>query len=215
VTRLASHRGSISAPLLHTLLELPFVRIGVAHGTRTVLEAVQHGMRVFCGRPSFVSVTGGRSHMAFGENEARFFVSRQAKRRRPITLQVMALLAAVCVRCTSELALMLILVAVHTFGECNLVERVFTLRNMTFCAGHRSVLVLQGIGAGCVFFDSKKRWLESPHVMTSRAFDPGRALGKLPIVNVFVAVGAFLERQRLLEIPAGMALRAFDGLMLS
>ena len=131
--------------------------------------------------------------MATRQDEPSFFVSRQAERRRPITSQVVALLTSVCVRCVRELALMLIFVAVHALGEWDFEASIFTLRNMAFCAGHRRVLLLQGIGAGGMRFHIKCRRFEAFHCVAGRTLDPRGTLGKLPIVNVFVTVGTFLE----------------------
>lgn len=127
----------------------------------------------------------------------------------------MALVAAVQVRRGCKLSLMLIFVAVHALGECNFVTCVFALWNMALRTGYSSMLLPQGIGAGRVRFHVERRWFETVNGVARGALNARRPFGELSIVNVLVAVGALLEGQRLLEVPIGVALRTFDGLVLA
>lgn len=142
---LTSRRSPVRPHLPHTLRELAFVRVLMADGAGSVVELVQNDL-LELRRGAFLMAigTGGRE-MSPRERKAGLLMLRQRECRGMIALQVMALLAAVEIGRGGKLALMIVLMAVHAFGELDLVERVLALRNMTAGALHFRVLEFQRI----------------------------------------------------------------------
>jgi hypothetical protein len=59
------------------------------------------------------------------------------------------------------------------------------------------------------------RGFEAIHRVTRGALSAARTLGELTVVNILVAIRAFLKGHRLLKVPSFMAGQALDALMLS
>ncbi len=125
----------------------------------------------------------------------------------------MAKFALVQVRRCRKLPLVLVLVAICAVIELDQVQGVFAFRNMTAAALHGGMLELQRIRGLRMFFHPKRGRLESGNGVAGRTFAGVGALDELPVVLTLVATGALIECERLLEIAAGVALHATDGLM--
>lgn len=158
--------GAIRLLLQHAIFELPAMRVVMAHRAGAVFEAISDQVRVRCCRTLLVAVAAWNRNVAPGQNEARLFVTCQAKRRWPVALQVVAHFAAVPERCGGKLSLVLVFVAIHALAKGQLVNRVFALWNMTLRAGNTGVLSFQGIRAGGVLFHAKQRRLEALNGVT-------------------------------------------------
>ena len=177
------------------------------------IEAVDHRVLGLGSGTLLVAITAGSCDMAAGEREARLLVLRQREGRGMVTLEVVALFAAIQVRRSGELTLVLVFVTVHAFAELDLEERVLPLGYMAPFALHLGVLAFQRVSAFGVFFHSISRRLEAVQGVTAGAFDSPRSFHELAVVHVLVAVDAFLESQRLLEVSLEVALRTFNRLV--
>ena len=153
----ATSRGSVGAKLLHALGKLRFVRILVAGLAVQVLPMVEHHRLRLCFRMLrlFVAIAAGDGHVAPGQNKAGVLVSLQREGGGLETLHRMAFLALVQIRGCGELAIVPILVAVGTFLELNLVERVLPFGNVALGARHSEVLAVQRIVARRMVFGRK------------------------------------------------------------
>jgi len=151
--------------------------------------------------------------MAPGQSEAGLLVLRQRESRGMVTLEIVALFAAIQVGGAGELALVLVFVTVHALAELNLEERVFPLRNVAAFALHLRVLALKRVSALSVLFDSEGRGLKAVHGVTAGAFDSPNSFDELAIVHVLVAIDALLKRQGFLEVSLQVALRTSDRLV--
>jgi hypothetical protein len=130
---------------------------------------------------------------------------RQAKRGRPISLKVVALITAIQVRRAGELALMLVLVAIRALRKFHPIERVFALGEVAFRALDRGVLLYEGVCGGCVLLYSERCRFKSLHVVAGCAVPFVGTLQELAIVLILVTVETSLEGQRLLEVAASVA----------
>src|SRR5258705_6857368 len=93
-----------------------------------------------------VTLAARSRNVSAGQVKLRLLVLRQGEGRWPVSLQIVALVAAVFVRLTRELVVVLIFVAVRTALEFDdLEDRGLTLRDMTAAALHLRVPVDQGI----------------------------------------------------------------------
>jgi len=213
MTRLTTRRLAVHPDLFHGLVELAFMRVLMADGAGAVVEAVDHRVLGLGSGTLLVAITAGSCDMAAGEREARLLVLRQREGRGMVTLEVVALFAAIQVRRSGELTLVLVFVTVHAFAELDLEERVLPLGYMAPFALHLGVLAFQRVSAFGVFFHSISRRLEAVQGVTAGAFDSPRSFHELAVVHVLVAVDAFLESQRLLEVSLEVALRTFNRLV--
>lgn len=153
-----------------------------------------------------MAVSAGSRHVAASELEARLLlVHRQAERGRPIPLKVVALVTAIQVRGTGELALMLVLVAIRALPKFHAIERVLAFGQVAARALDRRVLLYQGVSGGGVLLYSERCRFKSLHVMAGCAVPFVGTLQELAIVLVLVTVEAVLECQRLLEVAASVA----------
>ena len=127
----------------------------------------------------------------------------------------MALLALVEPWRSGELGLVLVVMAVEAAREFDVVERVFSLREMALRALECRVLALQRILRRGMSLHIEFRRLPSIDIVTGGAFPGVGTLCELTVVGIPVAVGAFGERERLFEIAIGVAGAASYGLMLA
>lgn len=110
-----------------------------------------------------------------------------------------------------ELAGVLVLVAVGAVLKLHFEHRVGAARDVALFASDLGVRALQWICRRRVIGQGERRGLPTVDRVTSGAFAPVWTLRELPLVRiVLVTVGAFLERDRLLEISATVALDAAD-----
>lgn len=143
VTRLATRCLPIDRTL-HTFAELPAVRIFVAGDAGKIREVVNRCRLRFrrCLRSRLVAVLAGYREMSPGQNKLSLFVPDQAERGGFIAIQRVALLTMIQIWCSSELRLMLILVAIEAERKLDLVYRLFASRNMALCALQAAMLAL-------------------------------------------------------------------------
>jgi hypothetical protein len=205
----AADSGAIRAGLLHSLFELPSVRIGMATRTKEFIPVVRNrlGLKAIAW---FVTIAAGDCHVAPGQNELGLFVPSQRERGWFVSLQVVASLTTVEVGGGGKLSRMLVGVAVSTALELDLEQRVFTLGDVAARALHHGVTQFEGISRCGMVLHRERGWFESIHGMAGGAFAAVAALGKLAGMWVRpVAVHALLEGQRLLEICAQVTLGTF------
>jgi hypothetical protein len=122
------------------------------------------------------------------------------------SLYRMAILAAIAIGRTLELAHMDIFVAVGAGCELKFVNRVLTCWRMTLGAFNGRVLSLERILRLGVAGDIEESWFESRDGVTGYALSFVRTLRKLTIMWIAVTRGTLLKRDRLSEIPVLMTL---------
>jgi hypothetical protein len=128
----------------------------------------------------------------------------------------MTSLTRIEIRGRGELPLVLVAVTVRTFLKFDLEQGVFAPGSVTLVAFQVSVLTLKRISRSGMFLEAKQGWAKALYGVARGALDTAGPLGKLSVVRIrLVAIHAFLEGNRLLEIAVLMALRALDGLVLS
>lgn len=148
------------------------------------------------------------------QNEPRLFMPCQAECGGLEAVQRMALFAAIQIRCSGELCLMFILVAIEAQLKLDFVKRFFPARNVALRALQAGMLAPQRISGRRVFFQTEGRGLEPLNVVAGTALRAASALNKLASVFVLVTIHALLEGERLFEITIAMACQAIHLLML-
>ena len=142
---------AVGPRLLHALLELPFVGIIVAVGATQILPVI-NDCRLGVELRGFLMTFGTRDrNMPAGERKMRLLVLGQAERGWLVSLESMAAIASVEVRCRGKLPRMLIGVAIGAALELNLEQCVFPLRDVTLSTFQARMPALQRIRAGGVF----------------------------------------------------------------
>ena len=121
----ASHDRAVGPRLLHALLELPFVGIIVATGATQILPVI-NDCRLGVELRGFLVTFGTRDrNMPAGEREMRLLVLGQAERGWLVSLESVAAIASVEVRCRGKLPRMLVGVAIGAALELNLEQCIF------------------------------------------------------------------------------------------
>jgi len=95
VAGFAARRLTVRSRAAHPLLELSFVRIGVAGRAIKILPMVNRGHFVADLNRFFVTLTAGYSDVTAGEQEAGLLMTSQRERGRAISLKGMTLLALI------------------------------------------------------------------------------------------------------------------------
>src|SRR5512143_661813 len=136
-------------------------------------------------------------------------MSRQRECRRLVALPVMTVFAFVEVGRGTKLRLVLIAMAIRTALKFDLELSLFSFWNVALRAFERRVLALQRIQSRCVLLDRELGGLPPFHRVACGTFTAIRTFRKLSLVRVgFMAIHAFPENERLLEISIQMALPA-------
>ena len=149
--------------------------------------------------------------MSAGQAKPGLIVPRQSEPGWLKSLHGMAVFAPVVVRQAGKLALVDIGVTVFACCLLDLEEGIGALGNVALRAKHRHMAPFQRVLCFGVLFDAEERGFEPLHVMASGAFPTIGPPCELPAMRVgFVAVGAFLKRQWLLEIAAVVTFHARD-----
>src|SRR2546430_3888282 len=139
----------------------------------------------------FVALAASRRNVSAGQLKLGLLVLRQSEGRWPVSLQIVALVAAILVWLTCELVVVFVLVAVRATLEFDdLEDRGLPLGDVAAAALYLRVPVNQGIVCFRVGLYVEQRRLPALHVVTRRALDSFRPLGELPVVVVLVAVDA-------------------------
>lgn len=215
MARFTTRRRTVGPLQLHALLELPFVWIGVAAAAIEIFPVIDRRRLGLKFRRFFVAIGAGRSQVTTCKNEARLLVLRDAERGWFVAIERMAAIAGVEIGRGNELPSVLVSMAIRAVRKLHLEQCVFALGNVALCALYACVPALQRIRADRMFFPREQRRLPALYVVAGGTLPTVRALDELAVVRVFVAVGTFLEGQRLFEIAIGVALRALDGSMLA
>jgi len=152
VARFASRGRTVGPLLLHPVLELPFMRIGVATRAIQILPVVDRRWLGLKFSRLLVAIGAGSRQVAAGEDEARLLVIGDGKGRRFISVKRVAAIAGVEIGSSHELSGVLVGVAVRAVLELHLEKRVFALGNVTLRALDTRVPSLQRIRTGRMFF---------------------------------------------------------------
>lgn len=146
----------------------------------------------------------------------RVFVPCQGERRRAIVIDCVTAFAVVSVRRAGELAAVLILVTVGAVCKLQLEHRIFAFGNVALRTLQLCVAALQRVLGLPVLRETEGRRLETVHGVAIRALNSPGSLRELALVRIGrVAIRAFGEGQRLLEISSDVALRTVDGNVLA
>lgn len=204
----ASARTAAGLGLLHSLVELPPMRIGVATGAVEVLPMEDRRWRLQF-RRLLVTIGARHGDMFAGQLKPGLLVLRKREGRRFVTVDRMAAFAGVEVRCASKLAGVLVSMTVGAMLEFQLEDSVDAAWDMALVAAHLHVRTGQGICGLRVIRHREGRRFPSFHRMTGRALAAIRPGCELTLMRIrLVAVHAFLEGNRLLEVAASVALNA-------
>ena len=119
--------------------------------------------------------------------------------------------ARIEVRRGCELIRMPIAMAVGAAFKLDLEQGVLPFRDMTLRALQARVTALQRVIGRSVILYGEQGGLPTLHVVAGGALAPVLTFDELPVMSVFMAVGALLEWDGFFEIAIGVALSAIDG----
>ena len=125
------------------------------------------------------------------------------------------MLTLVQVRCGRELPLVLVLVTIQTAVELDLVQRLFSFRDVALRAHQGGMLALQRVGSGLMLFQPELCRFETIYRVAGSARPAVQSFCKLALMVILVAVLALPECKRLLEIAPAMAGNTVDLLVFS
>jgi len=163
-----------------------------------------------------MAVGAGHGDVPAGQRELRFLVLGKREGRRLVSIQSVALVAGVEVRCGDKLSGVLIFVARSALVKLDFEERVLAFGDVTLVAVHAGVPAFERIGAGGMVFHCVGRRLPTLHGVAGEALATAMTFGKLSVVRIgLVAIRALVENQRLLEVAVGVALFATDRRVLA
>lgn len=123
-------------------------------------------------------------------------------------------LAAILVRSSGKLPFVNIFVTVFALRLRDFKEGIFALRsfcNVAFSASDLRMMTLERIFCSRVIFHGKCGRLKTIHVVTRCTLSAIRPREELSFVRVLVAVHAFGERHRRLEVPVRVAIATSNG----
>jgi hypothetical protein len=155
VAGLAPQGRSIGAAKSHAILEFALVRIGVARRAGAVLEMEWQDFVRAAAQPDLVAIRAGHGGVGSGKRKARVFVLRGRKRGPVEIFYGVAIFATILVRRGGKLIVMGVLMAIHTGGEFDLIQRVFARRRVALVAGHRRMFSFQRILGSGVFLHAE------------------------------------------------------------
>src|SRR3954468_16966022 len=155
-----------------------------------------------------MAVRAGHGEMPASQHEMSFLVLGEGKRRRLVCLEAVAAVAGVEVRRGGKPSGVAIAVTIGAAVEFHFEQSVFALCNVALRALQARMPTLQRVSGRGVLLHREEGWLPTLHVVTGGALAAVRALCKLSVVGILVAIHTFLEGERLLEISALMSLRA-------
>lgn len=191
------------------------MRVGVATGTVEVLPMEDRRWRLqFC---RLLVAIGTRYGDVFTrELKPRLLVLRKREGRGFVTVDRVAAFARVEVRRSSKLAGVLVSMTVSAMLEFQLEDGVDSARDVALVASHFRVRSCQGIRGLRMICCREGRRFPSFHRMTGRALAAIRPGCELTLMRIgLVAVHAFLEGDRLLEVATSVALNATNRRVLA
>lgn len=210
VARLAPSLRAVSADSLHAFLKLSLMGIVMATRAVQVAPAINNGGLGLELRRFLVAVGTGNGDMPSGEREMSFLVLGQRKRGRLVAIHRMTTLASIEIRRGGKLSGVPVGMAICAAIEFDFECCVLPFWDMALRTFQPSVATLQRIRRRRMFLHGEFRWLPALHRMTGRALSLVRTFGKLAFMSILVAVHAFCEYQRLLEVAVRVALTAVD-----
>ncbi len=151
---LASAWTACSLCLLHALIELPIVRISMATGATQIRPVIDRGWGPEIGR-LFVAIGARHRNVLARQKETRLFMARQRERGGTIARNRVTTFAGIEIGCRSELAGMVVFVAVGAVLELHCEHSVDAARNVAFLASDLGVCALQRIRRSRVIGDGK------------------------------------------------------------
>lgn len=140
MTRFTAEWGAVSAAAFHTILELAVMRIRVTRGAGAVVKMKWQN---FVGAMSdfrLVAVVAGYRHVTSRQGKLSLGMLGDGKERSVKITNGVATLAPVVIRCSRELSIVRIFVAIGAIRELHLIDRIFASGNVALSAFHRDVL---------------------------------------------------------------------------
>ncbi len=153
VAGLASERLAIRPRPRHPVTELALVWICVAARARESLKPEWSGLGRLLRLRRRVTLRAHHCQMRSCERIPALLMLRDRVQRRTEPFHGVAFFATIVKRRPCKLARVRIGMAIGAVNKGNLVAGRGARRNMTFCAGHRSVTSHQWIGSCRMFFD--------------------------------------------------------------
>ena len=145
----------------------------------------------------------------------RLLVPDHRKGRRLVSLDIVAAVAGIEIRCRGKLLGVPIAVAIGAALEFHFENSVTSLRDVALGTLEPRVTALQRIRSQCVLFHRESRGLPPLNLVARLTFATVRPLLELAFMWIgFVAVHALGEGQWLFEIAIGVALGAVHAGML-
>jgi len=210
VARFASRSRAILPLQRHPLAELPIVRIRVATGARTIVEAIFHGRGRSHGN-GFVTIRAQNCQMCARQRKTRLPVANQRKVRGLESLQVVTRFATVLVWRVGKLSFVNIFVTVLAFRARDFEYCVCTFRTLghvALFASDGNMAAFQRIFCGRVIFDGERRRLETLDRVAGSTLSAICASAELAFVRIFVAIRALREWHWSFEISVRVAIGA-------
>lgn len=208
VASFAAEGGAVGAFASHAVLEFALMGIGVAGGTRAIVET--EGYRR-AGGGDFMAIGAGHGGVSAGEREAGLAMLGDGESGAVEIGDGVAGFAAIVPGSGGELVVVRILVAIGAGFEFHFIDGVLAGRNMALGAIHLGVLALEGIGGSVMQFDGEERGLPAFNVVALGTFALLSARGELALVRIrLVAIGTMRVDERLLEVTIEVAGRAGD-----
>ena len=205
----ASRRRSISPHHRHACLELRLVGVFVATGAAQILPAINYGGFWFEFRRFLVAVATGNGNVSSSQQKVRVLMTRQCKRGRLVSFQIVAAVTGVEVRSGGKLGGMLIGVTIRAVLEFDVEYGLPSPRNMALRTLHLGMSTLQRVWAQGVVFNGERRRFPALDGMARSALSAVGALGELPVMRIVsMAIQALREDQRLFEVAIGVTLHA-------
>lgn len=201
----AAERGPIRPAPGHAVAKFSVVRVLMAGSARPIGKVKGQDFVLAMRQLRFVTFIARNSRMGTGQGKLRFLMQRDRKKTAVKILNRMTVLTAIIMGRPGELPVMRVLVTVGAIRELYLVDGFFSGGEMTLRALHRRVFAFQGVAGGLVLVYAERRRLPALDFVTFPAFTLRRASGKLPVVNIFVAVHTIRKSQRLFEVSSGVA----------
>jgi hypothetical protein len=144
MARLAAYNRSVCPDLLHTFIELPFVRVRMAAHAIQVSPVIDSSRldidRDLC--RLFVTVAARHGDVASRKKKARFPVAQKRERRRFVAFKIVATVTSIEVRRIGELPGVTIAMTVRAPFKFNFEDRSLAFRDVALSAFQTGVPTL-------------------------------------------------------------------------
>lgn len=148
----ASEARSARALAVHSILEFPMMRVGVAGRTSHIVKAEWKNFIRTMRLARCVAIRARHGGMCASKRETGFAMFRNRVQRTVKINNRVARLAAVVVWRGGKLVVVHILMAIRASSKLNLVLRILPCRRMALGALYGNMFALQGIFRSLVFF---------------------------------------------------------------